>query len=215
MKSAAWPWLLAGSLLLGCATSPSQTGNPARTQPAYLKFSKPRQSSGPPFPVTVTLAREGDALLAHFEVTAATIYAKPQLAHDEYPYDFDVVELFVRNANSGDPMYYEFEVSPYDQALQVNVVEPRQQYHFGVQNGFTHQAVIMADGWKAEMKIPLASLGWNGVEPVELVGNAYAALGEGNGRIYWSLFELPPGKPDFHVPSAFRPFFDTHYSYSR
>jgi hypothetical protein len=65
--------------------------------------------------------------------------------------------------------------------------------------------VIASGGWEAEMKIPLASLGWDGAGPLELVGNAYAALGEGESRVYWSLFELPPGKPDFHVPSAFRP----------
>jgi len=155
----------------------------------------------------VTFAIEGDSLLVHFKVTAADIFAKPQLARDEYPYDFDVVELFVCNAKSGDPTYYEFEVSPYDQALQVNVVKPRQQYHFGVQNGFTHHAAIVAGGWEAEMKIPLASLGWDGKQPLQLIGNAYAALGAGDRRVYWSLFELPPGKPDFHVPGAFRPLF--------
>jgi len=57
------------------------------------------------------------------------------------------------------------------------------------------------------MQIPLASLGWDGKQPLQLTGNAYAALGAGDRRVYWSLFELPPGKPDFHVPSAFRPLF--------
>jgi hypothetical protein len=100
-------------------------------------------------------------------------------------------------------------VSPYNQSLQVNVVEPRQQYQFGVKHGFTHQATIVAGGWEAEMKIPLASLGWDGHQPLQLIGNAYAALGASDRRVYWSLFELPPGKPDFHVPSAFRPLFGT------
>jgi hypothetical protein len=208
-----WPCLLAASLLPGCVTSPGDAGHAATTQPAQLKFSNPPQDPAAAIPVTVSFAREGDSLLAHFKVTAADIVAKPQLAHDEYPYEFDVVELFVRNAKSGDPTYYEFEVSPYNQSLQVNVLEPRQQYHFGVKNGFTHQATIVAGGWEAEMKIPLASLGWDGKQPLQLIGNAYAALGASDRRVYWSLFELPPGKPDFHVPSAFRPLFP--YSYSR
>lgn len=206
MKSG-WPWILAVFLLTGCATSPSEAGHLASTEPAPLKFSNPPQDLQGPAPVTVTFARDGDSLLVHFTVTATAIFAKPQLARTEYPYDFDVVELFVRNAKSGDPTYYEFEVSPYDQALQVNVREPRQQYHFGVQNGFSHRAKILTGGWEAQMKIPLATLGWNGAQPLELVGNAYAALGEGNRRVYWSLFELPPGEPDFHVPSAFGPLF--------
>ena len=60
------------------------------------------------------------------------------------------------------------------------------------------------------MNIPLASLGWDGKQPLQLIGNAYAALGEKDRRVYWSLFELPAGKPDFHVPSAFRPLFGTN-----
>jgi hypothetical protein len=160
-------------------------------------------------PVTVSFVRDGDVLLAKFNVTTNTIAAKPQLARNQYPYEYDVVEVFVRNAKSESAQYYEFEVSPYNQALQVNIVEPRQEYYFGVKNGFTHTASIVAGGWEAEMRIPLASLGWDGRQPLELIGNAYAALGEGDSRVYWSLFELPPGKPDFHIPGAFRPLIET------
>jgi hypothetical protein len=185
-------------------------GGSMTTQPAALEFSKPSQSHAKPAPVTVSFAREGASLRVHFKVTAAAIFAKPQLAHGEYPYDFDVVELFVTNAKSGSPAYYEFEVSPYNQSLQVNVVAPREEYYFGVKNGFTHKAVITADGWEVEMNIPLASLGWDGKQPLRLIGNAYAALGEKDRRVYWSLFELPGGKPDFHMPSAFQPLFGTN-----
>jgi hypothetical protein len=190
-------------------SAPSPSGS-MKTQPAPLEFANPSQSHAKPAPVTVTFAREGASLLAHFKVTAAAVFAKRQLGRGEYPYDFDVVELFVTNAKSGSPTYYEFEVSPYNQSLQVNVVAPRQEYCFGVKNGFTHKAVITAGGWEAEMNIPLASLGWDGKQPLQLIGNAYAALGEKDQRVYWSLFELPAGKPDFHVPSAFRPLFGTN-----
>jgi len=203
----AWLCILAASLLPGCVTSPGGPVHLAKTEPAQLEFSNPPQNPAGAIPVMVAFAIEGDSLLAHFKVTAADIFAKPQLARDEYPYEFDVVELFVRNANSSDPTYYEFEVSPYNQSLQVNVVEPHQQYHFGVKNGFTHRAAIVAGGWEADMKIPLASLGWDGKQSVQLIGNAYAALGASDRRVYWSLFELPSGKPDFHAPSAFRPLF--------
>ena len=194
-------------LVSGCSALPNPTRDAISTEPVPLQYSNPRQIQATPAPVTVVFARAGDSLIAHFRVTTATLAAKPQLARNQYPYEYDVVELFVRNANSGTPGYYEFEVSPYNQSLQVNVVEPRQEYCFGVRNGFTHTATIAPGGWEAEMKIPLASIGWDGGEPVQLVGNAYAALGVDEQRIYWSLFELPPGKPDFHVPSAFRPLF--------
>ncbi len=207
MKSG-WCWMLTAFLLSACAAASAGGGvQPAATQPRPLKFSNPPQGAGGPFPVVVTFALEGEVLLARFRVTTDAIFARRTLAHDEYPYQFDVVELFVRNAKSPHATYYEFEVSPYDQVLQVNVVEPHQQYTFGVRNGFSHNARIIAGGWEAEMAIPLATLGWDGRGPVELIGNAYAALGEGDRRIYWSLFELPPGKPDFHMPGAFKALF--------
>jgi hypothetical protein len=174
-----------------------------------LGYSNPKQGLSTPAPVTVSLVRRDDTLVAKFRVTTHSISAKHQLAYNEYPYQYDVVEIFVRNAKSDSPLYYEFELSPYNQGLQVNIVKPRQEYHFGVQNGFTHSANIVEDGWEADMRIPLDSLGWDGKQPLELIGNVYAALGEGDGRVYWSLFELPDGTPDFHVPGAFRPLFGT------
>jgi hypothetical protein len=199
--------VLAVVLATGCSLRASPGQEPVHSQPAPLGFSNPQQEHVTPAPATVTLIRDTGSLRVHFKVATATVFAKPRLASSEYPYEYDVVEVFLRNAQSPVPGYFEFEVSPYNQALQVNIIEPRQEYHFGVRNGFTHSATMTADGWEAEMKIPLASIGWDGHSPLQLVGNAYAALGEGERRIYWSLFELPAGKPDFHVPSAFRPLF--------
>jgi len=202
-----WAPCCAALLLSGCSALPSPDPGSASAQPRLLEYSNPARKQGAPCPVSATFAVVGNSLEVHFKVVTAAIFAKPQLAAGEYPYEYDVVELFVGNAKSGTPAYYEFEVSPYDQSLQVNVVEPRQEYYFGVKNGFTHSAKIVRDGWEAEMSIPLATIGWVGKRPVQFVGNAYAALGDAGHRIYWSLFELPAGKPDFHVPSAFRPLF--------
>ena len=204
--------MLSGLLISGYSTLPAHARDALDGTPNPLAYANPQQANSAIAPVTVTLARDGDALVAHFKVTAATIVAKRQLAHDEYPYDFDVVELFVRNAKSGQPGYFEFEVSPYDQSLQVNVIEPRQQYCFGIKDGFAHTATITSTGWEAQLRIPLTSIGWRSGQPVELVGNAYAALGTANQCVYWSLFELPPGKPDFHVPGAFRPLLSARQS---
>jgi len=175
---------------------------------AALAYSNPQQNRSAPAPVAVTLKLEGHSLIAHFKVACAKIFAKEHLAHGEYPYEYDVVELFVANANTVAHGYYEFEVSPYNQSLQVNVVKPREEYYFGVKNGFSHAAKITQGGWEADMSIPLASLGWKDGEPLQLIGNAYAALGDNDHRVYWSLFELPAGKADFHAPGAFRPLFE-------
>jgi hypothetical protein len=167
-----------------------------------LKFSNPPGRSLAP--VSVAFELEKKNLVARYRIEAESIYAKPQLARSEYPYEFDVVELFVRNSAAGRSEYYEFEVSPHNQSLQVTVIDPRQEFHFGVKNGFTHSARIVSGGWEAEMTIPLLTLGWDGGPKPDLLGNACAALGQGEKRVYWSLFELPAGKPDFHVPAAFR-----------
>ncbi len=153
----AWPMILGGLLIAGSGTLPARAHDALDQSSTLLVYSNPHQGHGTVAPVTVTMARDGDVLVAHFKVTAAAIVAKRQLAHDEYPYDFDVVELFVRNAKSGQPGYFEFEVSPYDQSLQVNVIEPRQQYCFGIKDGFTHTANITATGWEAQLRIPLAT----------------------------------------------------------
>lgn len=199
-----------GALLISaCGTLSGPAPDSFDSKPLALNYSNPKQNLAASEPVTVRLLRVGDTLVVQFKVTTPTIAAKPHLAYNEYPYQYDVVEVFVRNAKSDSPQYYEFEVSPYNQGLQVNVVAPRQEYCFGVQHGFTHSTKIVPGGWEADMRIPLASLGWNGKQPLDLVGNAYAALGENDRRVYWSLFELPAGPPDFHVPGAFRPLFAT------
>lgn len=171
-----------------------------------LQFCKPSPPQGRP-PVHVEFAIDGKLLIAKFEVTCSSIYAKKELARNEHPYEFDVVELFVTASdNPATAPYYEFEVSPFNQSLQVNVIEPRREFYFGVKNGFEHSARLTPGGWVAEMRIPLQNIGHNGLIDQPLYGNAYAILGEGDQRLYWSLFELPRGKPDFHVPTAFRKF---------
>jgi len=203
-----WPVALIALLLQGGLSSASLSHDSNMTKTSPLAYSNPQQSRAAPTPVTVTLALDDHSLTVHFKVTCAKIFAREQLAHGEYPYEYDVVELFVANANLVDHGYYEFEVSPYNQSLQVNVVKPREEYYFGVKNGFSHEARIVQGGWEADMSIPLAALGWEESQPLQLVGNAYAALGDNDHRVYWSLFELSAGKPDFHAPSAFRPLFD-------
>lgn len=192
-------------LLAGCSPVREGSRGSQRVGPTSLAFSNPRQNELLPVPVVVSFIRDRATLRAHFEIKATTVNARPQLSRNEYPYDYDVVEVFVSNARSGSSTYYEFEVSPYNQALQVNGMSPRLEYYFGVRDGFAHTATLTAGGWAVDMFIPLTSIGWHDGQPLELIGNAYAALGAGDARAYWSLFELPPGQPDFHIPGAFRP----------
>ena len=153
-------------------------------------------------PVEVTAALANDALIARFSVSTPSLNAKKSLGPGEYPYQFDVVELFVTFSDGGFP-YYEFEVSPLNQTFQVRIVSAR-EHHEGVDLGLASTAAIVPDGWSAELRIPLKSLGWEG-DPAKIRGNFYSTLGPRGQRSYWSTFLPKAAKPDFHQPQYFKP----------
>ena len=152
-------------------------------------------------PVQARISFAGDALIASFSVASPTMNARKVLGPGEHPYQFDVVELFVTFSDSGFP-YYEFEVSPYNQTLEVKIVSAK-EHHEGVDLGLTSTTQITKAGWSAEMKIPLKSLGWDG-DRSKLRGNVYSILGAGKGRSYWSAFLPKAAKANFHQPQYFK-----------
>lgn len=158
-------------------------------------------------PVQVNFELQGDTLHAHFEVTASEINAKENLAPNEYPYQFDVVELFVsvEGMQSTHLPYYEFEVSPFNQELQVKIIDLKKPFQNGVQTGFQHSTQRTPTGWNADLFIPLENLGWNG-DASQVIGNAYAILGKSPHRMYWSRSLPVQQKPNFHQPAFFQPF---------
>jgi len=142
-----------------------------------------------------------DTLTAHFSVSAPSLNAKKVLAPGEYPYEFDVVELFVTFSDSGFP-YFEFEVSPYNQTFQVRIVSAK-EHHEGVDLGLTSMATMVPGGWKAELSIPLKPLGWDG-DPEKIRGNFYSILGRKPERTFWSAFLPKAPTANFHQPQYFR-----------
>jgi hypothetical protein len=153
-------------------------------------------------PVEAHVSLSDDALIARFSVLAPSLNAKKVLAAGEYPYQFDVVELFVTFSDSGFP-YYELEVSPYNQTFQVRIVSAK-QHQEGVDLGLTSTAAIVTRGWNAELKVPLKPLGWDG-DPSKIRGNLYSILGQGRARSYWSVFLPKAVKANFHQPQYFKP----------
>jgi hypothetical protein len=153
-------------------------------------------------PVAAHVSLADEALTARFSVSTPSLNAKKVLAPGEYPYQFDVVELFVTFADSGFP-YFEFEVSPYNQTFQVRIVSAK-EHHEGVDLGLISTAEIVKGGWNAELKIPLKPLGWDG-EPAKIRGNFYSTLGHAGQRSYWSTFLPKADKPNFHQPQYFKP----------
>jgi hypothetical protein len=101
-------------------------------------------------PVEAHVSLADDALIARFSVSTPSLNAKKVFAQGEYPYQYDVVELFVTFSDSGFP-YYEFEVSPYNQTFQVRILSAK-QHQEGVYLGLTSTATMAAGGWNAELK---------------------------------------------------------------
>lgn len=151
-------------------------------------------------PVEVKASLADDILTVSYSVTAP-LNATKVLGPQKYPYDFDVVELFVTFSDTGFP-YYEFEVSPYNQTFQVKIVS-HAEHQEGVDLGLVSGATILPRGWTAELKIALKPLGWDG-DPGKIRGNFYSIL-ERAPRSYWSSFLPRAKKADFHQPQFFQP----------
>lgn len=155
-------------------------------------------------PVDVQFQLEGDTLFAQFDVRSDEINAKPVLGPKEYPYQGDVVELFISVSDTTDPLpYYEFELSPFDNTFEVRVDSLRKAFAEGLHMGIQHHVERSDKGWQATLAIPLRNLGWKGDVSV-IRGNAYSILGKSPNRSYWSLYLPKQIKPNFHKPEFFR-----------
>ena len=167
--------------------------------PAYGEESEAIQ-------VRYTLAES--TLIVNFEVS--TCDTNPDKVGDAEIYNGNVVELFI--CTTAEPAqiprpYYEFEVSPYNQELQVLIDKNGKFNEKWKTAGFKHSATLQKDrpGWDAAMEIPLKDLGWNG-DPATLVGNAFAIVGAKDVRRFYSAYLPQQQKPNFHLPSFFKPF---------
>jgi hypothetical protein len=154
---------------------------------------------------------QGSVLSARFKIRSdgpASVNPKFATGGSQWGlWEWDVVELFVSCSSSRLP-YYEFEVSPLGQFLELEILEPRKTVNRDFESGLTH--LVRRSGpneWEAEIGIPLDRLGWNG-DPKTVSGNAYAILGPKESRTYWSLFLEQQEKPDFHLPQLFKPLLE-------
>ena len=153
-------------------------------------------------PVQVKVSLADDTLTASYSVSAPSLNARKILGPQKYPYDFDVVELFVTFSDTGFP-YFEFEVSPFNQTFQIRIVS-HAQHQEGVDLGLVSSATIRPGGWVAELKIPFKPLGWDG-DPRKIRGNFYSILERAPKRSFWSSFLPRARAANFHQPQFFQP----------
>ena len=106
------PLVLAAMLLTSSSASSAPACDLSLVAPAKSVLKNPIQ-------VKASLA--DGVMTAGYSVTAPSLNATKVLGRGQYPYMFDVVELFVTFSETGYP-YFEFEVSPYNQNFQVRIL---------------------------------------------------------------------------------------------
>jgi len=120
----------------------------------------------------------------------------------------DVAEVFLNPQPERLLHYYEFEVAPNNQWIDLEITRGEKPDHDRDWNsGFEHATRLDAKNrtWTAEMRIPLASMGVAHVKPgVEWRANFFRAAGKGpdTQRTFLAWSTIPEGTT-FHVPSRF------------
>ena len=123
-------------------------------------------------------------------------------------WDRDVVEVFLNPQPERMNHYFEFEVAPNNQWIDLEIDKTKEPFNDASWNsGFEHATRIDAEHhvWSAEMRIPLDAM--NAKDPrsdAQWRVNFFRAAGKGGDEhrkfLAWSI--IPEGKT-FHVPARF------------
>jgi hypothetical protein len=121
----------------------------------------------------------------------------------------DVVEIFLRPESCDD--YYEIEVSPLGQWLDIHILKPRVNADYRWESRLRLQVRVDQESriWRVFVALPFIPLMQvYGDKQCPRVGdswrlNLYRMTGEPPDREYLAWCPTFTGKPDFHVPSAF------------
>ena len=123
-------------------------------------------------------------------------------------WDRDVCEIFVAPEQGEPNKYYEFEVSPLGEwvDLKIHQSSDRRETDTNYYSGMLTAARIergritmaLAVGWRAFGKFPEAGDIW--------LGNLFRCVGTGETRGYLAWHPTRTPQPDFHVPQVFGEF---------
>lgn len=122
-------------------------------------------------------------------------------------WDRDVVEVFINPFPERMNVYWEFEVAPNNQWVDLAIDLDQQQFYDAQwDSGFEHAArVIEAERlWLCELRIPLAAFGVSALAPgTEWRINYYRCDGPGDDTRRRFLAWSPTLEQSFHVPRRF------------
>ena len=120
----------------------------------------------------------------------------------------DVVEVFLNPQPDRVQHYYEFEVAPNNQWIDLEIDKTREPFNSASWNsGFEHATRIDAKNriWTTEMRIPLSSINVSALQSgTKWRANFFRAAGQGSDdRRKFLAWSIIPGGGTFHVPTRF------------
>lgn len=140
---------------------------------------------------------------------ALNVFESEDIAKERWElWNRDVVEVFLNPEPERQLHYYEFEVAPNNQWIDLEITRGEKPNHDAAWNsGFQHATTIDAKNhtWTAEMRIPVASMGGSlAKHGTEWRANFFRAAGKGadSQRVFLAWSTIPEGTT-FHVPSRF------------
>jgi len=152
------------------------------------------------------------ALFFRFECGYDTLNVKPELGSDgpiDQLWETDVFEVFLRPPLTSE--YFEFEVGPIGQWVDVHILSPRQDVDFEWESEL--EVRVQLDEarklWFGVLRVPYQPmLGKQGSRAQPKIGdvwglNLFRVAGKEPNREYLSWRPTRTEVPDFHVPSAF------------
>jgi len=123
-------------------------------------------------------------------------------------WDRDVVEVFLNPQPERVQHYYEFEVAPNNQWVDLEIDKTRDPFNDASWNSrFEHATRVEAKEhiWTTEMRIPLSSINVSAVRAgAKWRANFFRAAGKGgDDRRKFLAWSIIPGGGTFHVPTRF------------
>lgn len=141
--------------------------------------------------------------------TTLNIYEGEDPAKERWElWNRDVAEVFINPQPERVNHYYEFEVAPNNQWIDLEIDKDKTPFNDATWNsGFEHATRVnpKALEWTLEMRIPVEKMGVNEIEPrAEWRVNFFRADGPGDDaqRRFLAWSTIPEGK-SFHVPVRF------------
>ncbi|HEY0544838.1 MAG TPA: carbohydrate-binding family 9-like protein [Pyrinomonadaceae bacterium] len=117
----------------------------------------------------------------------------------------DVCEIFIAPDANEPRRYYEFEVAPTGEWLDLAIhqMPERRETDWEYSSGITTAASIEAGHITIVMRIPFEALGRTPHAGDAWRANLFRCIGSGEGRGYLAWQPTHTEKPDFHVPEVF------------